>query len=158
MWCADGEHRLSATDDRVQEGLNCYSEPRRDHRTREQRLEPWMANVEDDQRIDDVVDQFVEGQVLDLGSEDGLRLAQSLDEAIGERLGYGVLVGEELVERAGRDAGAGGNGIGGGGVEADLGEHQRGDVQQQVDAALAACLSSAWDTDGGTHCRRSCQR
>ena len=116
------------------------SQAGRDHGTGEQRLEAGVGEVEGDQRVDDMVDQLVQRQGLDLGTEDGLGLPQAFDKPVGQGLGDGVLVGEELVERAGRHAGAGGDGIGGGRLEADLGEDLGSCIQDLLDATLAARL------------------
>ena len=102
-----------------------------------------MGDVERDKRVDHVVDQLVQRQVLDLGPEDSLGFAQAPSETIGQRLGDGVLVREELVQRARRYASASGDRVGRSGLEADLGEDLSSHVKQLFDPLLAPRLAAA---------------
>jgi hypothetical protein len=113
-----------------------------------------VGQVERHQRVDDVVDQLVQRQVLDLRPEDSLSLAPARREPGGQRLGDGVFIREELVQRAGRHAGPRGDGVGGGGLEADLGENLGGDIEQVLDAPLTARLAASGRVGGGPrhHC------
>ena len=63
-----------------------------------------MRHVERHQGIDDVVDQLIQWQEFDFGAKYSLCLPQALGKAIGQSLSDGVLVREELVQRAGRDS------------------------------------------------------
>jgi hypothetical protein len=140
---AHGEHGLGALVDGGEKILGRSRQARRDVRAAEEGPEARVGDVQGDQRIHHAVDQCVQWEIHDLRGE-AVRLggAELLEVAAGEGFGDGVLVGEELVERAGGHAGAGGDGVGGGRLEADLGEQVLGGVEEELDAALAASLAA----------------
>jgi hypothetical protein len=107
----------------------------------EEGLRGRVGEVEGDHLVDHPVDHLGQGHRGSAGVEGAVDHRRHVGHvAGGEGLGDGLLVGEELVERPGRDPGGRGDAVGRRAVVADVGEDRGRGVEDGLDPALASLL------------------